>query len=146
MIDEYKINNVEYAKETTTASRESLSENLERDEDGQVVLKDNSKIPEFLFGACLPLDTAMNLIFDRLGKIVAQIENATLSDALGQSMLLGCADAAEMDSLSTSNQHVTSFSIVPVSRFLIERCAFSPSSIKIYYLTTNYNRRNCWIT
>ena len=66
MIDEYKINNVEYAKETTTASRESLSENLERDEDGQVVLKDNSKIPEFLFGACLPLDTAMNLIFDRL--------------------------------------------------------------------------------
>ena len=40
MVDEYKVNNVEYAK-GTTASPELLSKKLDRDEDGQVVLKDN---------------------------------------------------------------------------------------------------------
>ena len=74
MINEYKIKNIEYGKEllvSPAANRESLSQNLERNEEGQVVLKDNTKIPKLLFGACLPLDMAMDLILDRLGKIVA---------------------------------------------------------------------------
>ena len=58
----------------------------------------------------------MNLIFNCLGKVVAQIQGATLHDALGKSMLLGCADAAEMDSLPDVNKHVTSFCLVPTSQ------------------------------
>ena len=44
--------------------------------------------------------------------------------------MIGCADAAKMDSLSKVNKHVTSFSIVPTSRFLIEKCGYHPTNIK----------------
>lgn len=72
----------------------------------------------------------MNLIFHQLGCIVAQIPNATLADALGQSMLIGCSNAAEMYSLPTKNKHVTSLSIVPASRFLVKNMVLiaSPST------------------
>ena len=56
-------------------------------------------MPDFLFGAYLPIDTALSLINACLNLIVSQVPNATLNDAMGTSMLLGCADAAEMDSL-----------------------------------------------
>ena len=130
MVNPYKISNSEYGKKSIVSNRQSLSNNLEVDEDGQVVLKDNTKVPEFLFGVSLPLDTAINLIFNRIGKIVSQIPNATLHDALGQSLLIGCADAAEMDSLSKVNKHVTLFSLVPTSRFLVEKGGFYTTSIK----------------
>ena len=86
-------------------------------------------MPEFLFGAYLPLDTAVNLMYERVSNIVAQVPGTSLQDALGTSIILGCSDAAEMDSLPKRSKHVTSFSFVPVSVFLIERCAFFPSSI-----------------
>ena len=150
LVKEYKIKNTEYvnpseiSSSATSSSNNnqpstsssstrsvSLSANLLRNaEDNRIVLKSDTKTPEFLFGASLPLDTMMNLIIQRVGKIVEQIPGASLHDALGTSMLLGCADAAEMDSLPKVNQHITSFSMVPVSFFLVEKCGFLSSSIK----------------
>ena len=77
LVKSYKINNSEYGhaiastanecettQTLTTKERKLLSQNLEIDEDDQVVLKDYNKIPEVLFGANLPIDTAMNLILN----------------------------------------------------------------------------------
>lgn len=142
LITTYKIPNSEFLPSTqqlsTTSNSSndnnvasvSLSANLERSSNNKIVLKNDSKIPEFLFGAFLPLDKAVNLIFNCLGKVVAQVPGATLHNALGKSILLGCADAAEMDSLADVNKHVTSFSLVPTSLFLIERCGYYTTSIK----------------
>ena len=114
----YQIKNTEYGTAVTEAvNNTSLSSNLARDDDQKIIMKDDLKVPEFLFGASLPIDTMMNLILHRIRQIVSQIPGATVSDALGTSILLGCADAAVMDSLSKANQHVTSFSVVPTSRF-----------------------------
>ena len=132
MVELYQIKNVEYdqERERVDNSATSLSSNLMRDaENNKITFKGDLKVPEFLFGAYLPLDTAMNLIYDRVRSVTSQVENASINDALGTSMLIGCADAAEMDSLPKITKHVTSFSLVPVSKFLIEDCALYPSSI-----------------
>ena len=132
LVNSYQIKNTEYGRSPVTESgtSRSLSTNLEKDADNKIVFKDCSKVPEFLFGANLPLDKAMNLILNSLGKVVAQIPNAMLDNALKTSLMIGCADAAEMDSLSKVNKHVTSFSLVPTSNFLVERCGLYTSSIK----------------
>ena len=130
LVNPYQIKNSEYGQAITESGTQSLSTNLQRDADNKIVFKDYSKVPEFLFGASLPLDKALNLILDSLGRVVAQVPNATLDDALQTSMMIGCADAAEMDSLSKINKHVTSFSLVPTSHFLVERCGVYTSSIK----------------
>ena len=112
----YKIKKCEYGnnnQETPT----TLSENLCCDKNGVIHMNTNSDVPEFLFGASLPIDEAVNMIHHRIGGIIPQIPNATMDDALGMSMLLGCADTAEMDSLPSKRKHVTSFSIVPCSMF-----------------------------
>ena len=131
LVKTYKIRNVEFddAKNRFDNGSSSLSSNLCRDADGNVTFKDNVGVPEFLFGAYLPLDTAVNLMYERVSNIVAQVPGTSLQDALGTSIILGCSDAAEMDSLPKRSKHVTSFSFVPVSLFLIERCAFYLSSI-----------------
>ena len=123
----YKIKNSEYKEDNEQT--QSILTNLERDENGEITMKTNKKVPEFLFGASLPIDEAMNMIYHRIGLIVGQIPDASMEDALGESMLLGCADAAEMDSLPSKSKHVTSFSVVPSSIFLVERCAVYTSSI-----------------
>ena len=132
LITNYKINNTEFSAHsdnqevvtntTATPACATLSANLAqiREENRtQIVLKSDNKIPEFLFGAFLPLDKVINLIFNYLGKVVAQIQGAILHDALGKPMLLGCADLAEMDSLPDVNKHVISFCLVPTSQLLI---------------------------
>ena len=81
-----------------------------------------------MFGARLPIDTAINLIFDRLQQIVVQVPNATLSDALGTSMMVACADGAKMESLPKERKNVTTLSLVPCSRFLVEKCGVCTSS------------------
>ena len=123
----YEIKNSEYKEDNEQT--QSISTNLERDENGEITMKTNKKVPEFLFGASLPIDEAMNMIYHQIGLIVGQIPDASMEDALGESMLLGCADAAEMDSLPSKSKHVTSFSVVPSSIFLVERCAVYTSSI-----------------
>ena len=128
LVKSYKIKKSEYShtaastaneckttQTLTTKERQLLSQNFDLDKDGQVVLKDYTNISEFLFGANLPIDIVMNLILNQLGKIVDQIPNTTMHEALGQSIMIRCADAAKMDSLSNVNKHVTSFSIVPAS-------------------------------
>ena len=71
----------------------------------------------------------MHLLLNWLGKIVNQVEGATLHDALEKSILLGCHDAVKIDSLSNVNKHITSFSVVPTSLFLVEKFGFYKSSI-----------------
>ena len=117
----------------------SLTQNLMRDKENnnRIVLKSDSKTPEFLFGAYLPLDNVMKLILMRIGKIVEQIPGATIHDALGTSMIIGCADAAEMDSLPKVSKHVTSFSMVPTSFFWLKSVDFSLHQSKISYHTIN---------
>ena len=83
-----------------------------------------------MFGAFLSLDNVMKLILVRICKIVYQIPGATIHDALGTSMLIGCEDAAEMDSLPKVSKNVSSFSMVPISLFLVEKCGFLTLSIK----------------
>ena len=58
-VEGYKISNSEYDGADT---RMSLSTNLAQNKDDEVELKTNKQVPEFLFGASLPLDTAINLI------------------------------------------------------------------------------------
>ena len=43
------------------------------------------QIPEFLFGAMLLIDIAINLIYERINRVVAQIPN-TLYDSFGNSI------------------------------------------------------------
>ena len=78
-----------------------LSSNLmhHAENNNKITFKGDLKVLEFLFGAYLPLDTAMNLIYDRVRSVASQVENASINDALGTSMLIGSADAAEMDML-----------------------------------------------
>ena len=84
------------------------------------------------------------LIFESLGKIVAQITNANLYDALGKSMLIRCVGAAKMDSLSKSNLCFFSVSLVPVSYFLIKKNISLLLPSITYYLTTNYKQKSYW--
>ena len=76
-----------------------------------------------MFGAFLPPGKVVNLIFNCLGKVVTQIPGATLHNALGISMLLGCADVAKMDSRDAI------FSCSNVAVF-IERRGYYTISIK----------------
>ena len=85
-------------------------------------------MPEFLFGAYLQIYTALSLIYACLNLIVAQVPNATLNDELGKSMLLGCADAAEMDSLPKKIARDIIFICSGVIIF-DRKCAFYSSSI-----------------
>ena len=54
-----------------------------------------------------------------------------MADALGTSMLMGCVDAADMDSLPSKRKHVTSFSIVLCSIFVLEQAIYISS---IYHI------------
>jgi len=90
----------------------TISSSLVRDDENRIVFG-KIKAPEFLFGAKLPLDAAINLILENLHRIVAQIPNATLHGAIGTIMLLGCADGADMDSLPKSRKSVTTFRLSP---------------------------------
>ena len=95
LITNYKITNTEFCahfhqeEETNTTAAApcvTLSVNLEQireDNQAQIVLKSDDKIPEFLFGAFLLLDKVINLIVNCLGKVFAQIQGATLHDTLG---------------------------------------------------------------
>ena len=102
----YKIKNCEYNEnqQSTTSTlsttnneqTRSLSTHLVQSEKtNDIILKSDLTVPEFLFGASLPLDVAMNQIYDRLNKIILQIPNDTLQEALGTSMIISCADAVE---------------------------------------------------
>ena len=153
----YKIKNCEYNENhqstTSTSSTtnneqtRSLSTHLVQSEKtNDIILKSDLTVPEFLFGASLPLDVAMNQIYDRLNKIVLQIPNATLQEALETSMILGCADAAEMDSLPKKNKHITSYLFVPTLQFLVQKCAFHSSSIYNIYLTNISNQESFYLT
>ena len=129
----YKVQNADYEKDLLEAERNpttSLSTNLVRDNNTQSIsFSKQLKTPEFLFGARLPIDTAINLLLDKINRIVTQIPNASLEDAMGTSMLLGCADGAEMDALPKNTKNVTTLCIVPASRFLVESCGVHTSSV-----------------
>ena len=100
-----------------------LSSNLCCDADRNFTFKDNVGMPDFLFGTCISLETALKFIYEHVRNIVAQVPGTILNDTLGTSMILGCSDTAEMDSLPKKSKHVTSFSFVPVSFFqLISVC------------------------
>ena len=114
LIVPYKIKNAEYGKEVqkNMAMTTTISSSLVRDDENRIVFG-KIKAPEFLFGAKLPLNAAINLILENLHRIVAQITNATLHDAMGTSMLLGCADGAEMNSLPKKRKSGTTFQLSP---------------------------------
>ena len=99
----YKVKNADYDKDLLADQNNlttSLSTNLIRDNNTQSISFNKTlKTPEFVFGARLSIDTAINLLLDNIHRLVAQIPNASLNDAMSTSMLLGCADGAEMDAL-----------------------------------------------
>jgi len=57
-------------------------------EGNNIALKSDLKVPAFLFGARLPLDFAIYQIYNKLKRIVTQIPNATLQDALDVDFIL----------------------------------------------------------
>ena len=77
----------------------------------------------------LLIDVAINLIYERMNIIAAQIPNAILHDAFRNSIILGCADRSQIDQPSKTRKSVKTFSIVPMSHFLIENCGAASSSI-----------------
>ena len=84
-------------------------------------------MPELLFGVNLPIDKAMTLIFDCLQKVVPQIPNAALNNVIGTSMIIGCANAAKMDTVPKATKHIALFLLVPILRFLVEKCGMYTS-------------------
>ena len=115
----YEVKNAEHSNYTsnTISTTNQSSTNLVRNEENKISFL-KLRTPEFLFGSMLPIDVAITLTHERKNRVVAQTPNATSCNALGNSIVLGRADGAEMDSLPKTRKSTTTLSIVHVSHSL----------------------------
>ena len=79
------------------------------------------------YSAYINVEKCVGHIFERIRAVVAQVENATMEDALDKGFFIMCADGARHESIPGETKTVVSFSITFVSTWLMS-CGVFPSS------------------